>query len=103
MDTRPFASLNRDMATALGLGLAFHSSYYAQLKCKRPSWSQRAWCAILALVLLHLLSGMAQPQDVALWYGLNFVKYATFPWVVIALLPTAVQAVTSRLTPPHKE
>ncbi|XP_042327121.1 glucose-6-phosphatase 3 [Sceloporus undulatus] len=103
IDTRPFASLNRDMATALGLGLAFHSSYYAQLKCERPGWSQRALCAILALVLLHLLSGAAQPHNVALWYGLNFVKYATFPWVVIALLPRAVQAVTSRVIPIHKE
>ncbi|XP_062813472.1 glucose-6-phosphatase 3 isoform X2 [Anolis carolinensis] len=103
METRPFASLSRDVATAFGLGFAFHSSSYTQLKCEKPRWSQRAWCAILALVLLHFLSDVAQPQNVALWYGLNFVKYATFPWVVIGLLPRVVQAVTSKGTPSHKE
>ncbi|XP_062994770.1 glucose-6-phosphatase 3 isoform X2 [Elgaria multicarinata webbii] len=32
METRPFSSLCRDTATALGLGLAFRSSYYTQLR-----------------------------------------------------------------------
>ncbi|XP_061445972.1 glucose-6-phosphatase 3 isoform X2 [Rhineura floridana] len=103
MDTRPFASLCRDTATALGLGLAFQSSYYTQLKGERSGWSQRVWCAILALVILRLLSDIAQPQIVALWYGLTFAKYAIFPWVVIALLPKAFHTVTSSVTPPHKE
>ncbi|XP_066485171.1 glucose-6-phosphatase 3 [Tiliqua scincoides] len=103
METRPFSSLCRDVATVLGLGLALHSSSYTQLKGKRPSWPQRVWCAGLALVLLQLLSEMAQPQDVTLWYGLSFVKYATFPWVVVALLPKAVYAVTSDATQPHND
>ncbi|XP_053121614.1 glucose-6-phosphatase 3 isoform X2 [Hemicordylus capensis] len=98
IDTRPFASLCRDVATALGLGLALHSSYYAQLKGKRLSWLQRVCCAGLALLVLRLFSNMAQPQNVALWYGLTFVKYTTFPWIVVALLPKAVQAMTSSST-----
>ncbi|XP_063156939.1 glucose-6-phosphatase 3 [Candoia aspera] len=103
MDTHPFASLCRDAATLLGLGLAFHSSSYTQLKRERLGWLQRGCCAILALVILYLLSGIAQPQGVALWYGLNFVKYASFPWIVITLLPRAVQILTSSGTPSHTE
>lgn len=103
METRPFSSLCRDVATVLGLGLALHSSYCTQLRGKRLSWLQRVWCASLALLVLQLLSEMVEPQDVALWYGLSFVKYATFPWVVVALLPKAVSVVTEATTQPHKE
>ncbi|ETE73945.1 Glucose-6-phosphatase 3, partial [Ophiophagus hannah] len=81
MDTYPFASLCRDTATVLGLGLTFHSSSYTQLKLEKLSWLQRGWCAVLSLVTLYFLSSIAQPQGVALWYGLNFVKYASFPWI----------------------
>ncbi|XP_044300494.1 glucose-6-phosphatase 3 [Varanus komodoensis] len=102
MDTRPFASLCRDAATALGLGLALHFRR-AQVKQERLGWPCRAWCAALALVVLRLLSDMGQPQEAALWYGLAFVKYATFPWMVVTLLPKIVLAVASRATPPHKE
>ncbi|XP_028559177.2 glucose-6-phosphatase 3 [Podarcis muralis] len=103
METRPFSSLCRDTATALGLGLAFQSSYYTQLKGERPGWSQRLCCAALSLVILRLLSDVAQPQNVALWYGLSFAKYAIFPWVVIALLPKAFHVLTSSTGPPHRE
>ncbi|KAJ6654846.1 hypothetical protein lerEdw1_006535 [Lerista edwardsae] len=103
METRPFSSLCRDVATVLGLGLALHSSYYTQLKGKRLSWPQRTCCAGLALVVLQLLSEAVEPQDVALWYGLSFVKYATFPWVVVALLPKAVSMAISKATQPHKD
>lgn len=102
LETRPFASLYRDVATLLGLGLALHSSYYTQLKGKSPSWPQRAWCAGLALIILQLLSKTAEPQNIALWYGLSFVKYATFPWLVVALLPKAIYTMTYNPTQPHK-
>ncbi|XP_026566570.1 glucose-6-phosphatase 3 isoform X1 [Pseudonaja textilis] len=103
MDTYPFASLCRDTATVLGLGLAFHSSSYTELKLEKLGWLQRGWCAVLSLVTLYFLSSIAQPQGVALWYGLNFVKYASFPWIVISLLPKAVQKLASPGTPSHPE
>ncbi|XP_015278658.1 PREDICTED: glucose-6-phosphatase 3 [Gekko japonicus] len=103
IDTRPFASLTRDVATALGLGLALHSSYYSHLKWEKLSWPQRVWCASLATLVLKVLSNAAQPENLALWYGLTFVKYATFPWVVVALLPRLVHAVASRKASPHQK
>ncbi|KAJ7313725.1 hypothetical protein JRQ81_005366 [Phrynocephalus forsythii] len=103
MDTRPFASLCRDVATALGLGLAFHSSSYTQQKGKEFGWLPRGCCAVFSLGLLRLLSDVVQPEHVALWYGVSFVKYATFPWVVVALLPRVVGTITSRMTSSHKE
>nr|XP_056719797.1 glucose-6-phosphatase 3 [Euleptes europaea] len=103
IDTRPFASLTRDVAAALGLGLALHSSYYAQLKREKFSRSQRVWCAGLATLVLKVLSDAVQPGNVALWYGLTFVKYATFPWVVVALLPRLVHVVGSKKALSHQE
>ncbi|XP_054849397.1 glucose-6-phosphatase 3 isoform X2 [Eublepharis macularius] len=102
IDTRPFASLSRDVATTLGLGLALHSSYYTQLKWEKLSRTQKIWCASLATVVLKVLSDTMQLENVALWYGLTFVKYATFPWVVVALLPRLLCAVASK-TSPHQE
>ncbi|XP_060112176.1 glucose-6-phosphatase 3 [Heteronotia binoei] len=103
IDTRPFASLTRDVATALGLGLSLHSSYYNHLKREKLSRSQRVWCASLAILVLKVLSNAVQPENSALWYGVTFVKYATFPWVVVALLPTLVHAMASRKTSPYQE
>lgn len=102
-DTRPFASLTRDVATALGLGVALHSSCYRNLKWDKLSQSQRVWCASLATLVLNVLSNAVQPENLALWYGLTFVKYATFPWLVVALLPRVVYAVSSKKTSPHQE
>ncbi|XP_077172076.1 glucose-6-phosphatase 3 isoform X2 [Paroedura picta] len=103
IDTRPFASLTRDVATALGLGLALHSSYYNHLKWEKLSRSQRVWCASLATLILKVLSNTVQPENLALWYGVTFVKYATFPWVVVALVPRLVHTIASRKTSPHQE
>ncbi|XP_067397171.1 glucose-6-phosphatase 3 [Emydura macquarii macquarii] len=87
LDTRPFSSLCRDAASALGLGLATHSSLYAQLRQERPGWKQRAACAGLAVAALHCLSAVGQPENIVLWYCLSFLKYASFPGVVVALVP----------------
>ncbi|XP_048374322.1 glucose-6-phosphatase 3 [Sphaerodactylus townsendi] len=98
IDTRPFASLSRDVATALGLGLALHSSSYTQHKREKLSRPQRVLCACLAALVLKFLSDTAQPETEVFWYGFTFVKYATFPWVVGALLPSLVHAVASKKT-----
>ncbi|CAM4633659.1 glucose-6-phosphatase 3 [Lepidochelys kempii] len=103
VDTRPFASLCRDTASALGLGLATHSSLYAQLRHKRPGWKQRAAGAGLALAALQGLNNTAQPEKVGLWYGLNFLKYASFPWVVVALVPWLVRSLPLTQTRPRSE
>ncbi|XP_043392519.1 glucose-6-phosphatase 3 isoform X4 [Chelonia mydas] len=103
VDTRPFASLCRDTASALGLGLATHSSLYTQLRHERPGWKQRAVGAGLALAALQGLNNTAQPENVGLWYGLNFLKYASFPWVVVALVPWLVRSLPLTQTRPHSE
>ncbi|XP_074873357.1 glucose-6-phosphatase 3 [Carettochelys insculpta] len=103
IDTRPFASLCRDTASALGLGLATHSSLYKELRHEMPTWKQRVMSAGLALAILHGLSDMAQPENIILWYGLNFLKYASFPWLVVALVPWLVWSLLHMLTRTHAE
>ncbi|XP_006017922.1 glucose-6-phosphatase 3 [Alligator sinensis] len=101
MDTRPFASLIRDSGTALGLGLAACSSTAIQQKHEGPSWKHRAVCALVALPALHLLSNTLQPENVALWYGLSFVKYVASPWVVVVLVPHLVHSIPYLQPKPH--
>ncbi|XP_065433636.1 glucose-6-phosphatase 3 isoform X1 [Chrysemys picta bellii] len=103
VDTRPFASLCRDTASAAGLGLATHSSLYTQLRQERPGWKQRAMGAGLALAALQGLNNVGQPENIVLWYGLNFLKYASFPWVVVALVPWLVRSLPLTQTRPHSE
>uniref|UniRef100_A0A8D0H643 glucose-6-phosphatase n=1 Tax=Sphenodon punctatus TaxID=8508 RepID=A0A8D0H643_SPHPU len=102
IDTRPFASLSRDVGTALGLGLALHSSYTCHQQ-HRPSRKERALCAATALAVLQVLSDAGQLENVTVWYGLNFLRYATLPWVVVALLPWLACSLSSTHTPLHQE
>uniref|UniRef100_A0A8C3SSX2 Glucose-6-phosphatase 3 n=1 Tax=Chelydra serpentina TaxID=8475 RepID=A0A8C3SSX2_CHESE len=103
VETRPFASLSRDAASALGLGLATHSSLYIQLRHERPGWKQRAVGAGLALAALQGLKDVMQPENIILWYSLNFLKYASFPWLVVALVPWLVRSLPLPQSRPHAE
>ncbi|XP_075774529.1 glucose-6-phosphatase 3 isoform X1 [Pelodiscus sinensis] len=103
VETRPFASLCRDTALALGLGLATHSSLYTQLRHEPAGWKQRAAGASLGLATLQALSAVAQPENMVLWYSLSFLKYASFPWVVMVLVPWLVRSLPHTLARPHAQ
>ncbi|XP_050790682.1 glucose-6-phosphatase 3 isoform X2 [Gopherus flavomarginatus] len=103
IETRPFSSLCRDTASVVGLGLATHSSFYAQLRHERPGWKQQAVGAGLALAALQGLNDVVQPENIVLWYGLNFLKYASFPWVVVALVPWLVRLLPLTQSRPHSK
>uniref|UniRef100_A0A452IRL5 Glucose-6-phosphatase 3 n=2 Tax=Gopherus agassizii TaxID=38772 RepID=A0A452IRL5_9SAUR len=103
IETRPFSSLCRDTASVVGLGLATHSSFYTQLRHERPGWKQQAVGAGLALAALQGLNDVVQPENIVLWYGLNFLKYASFPWVVVALVPWLVRLLPLTQSRPHSK
>ncbi|XP_030397348.1 glucose-6-phosphatase 3 isoform X2 [Gopherus evgoodei] len=103
IETRPFSSLCRDTASVVGLGLATHSSFYTQLRHERPGWKQQAMGAGLALAALQGLNDVVQPENIVLWYSLNFLKYASFPWVVVALVPWLVRLLPLTQSRPHSK
>uniref|UniRef100_A0A8C8SHU4 Glucose-6-phosphatase 3 n=1 Tax=Pelusios castaneus TaxID=367368 RepID=A0A8C8SHU4_9SAUR len=103
VETRPFASLCRDAASTLGLGLATRSSLYAQVRHEPLGWTQRAAHAGLALAILHGLNAVVQPENIVLWYCLSFLKYASFPWVVAALVPWLLRSLPHAQSRPRAE
>ncbi|XP_061874441.1 glucose-6-phosphatase 3 [Colius striatus] len=96
-DTRPFASICRDAASALGLGLA------ASPPLKQLTPRQRLASAVLALVVIQGLHQVLHPADVTLWYVTNFLKYAIGPWLVTSLLPRLILTLTRPWGSPHTE
>ncbi|XP_074117254.1 glucose-6-phosphatase 3 isoform X1 [Sminthopsis crassicaudata] len=102
METRPFASLSRDSGAALGLGIALHSPFYAQVKRARLGILQQAACLVLVLGLLGLLNWLGNPPQLSLFYIFNFLKFTLWPCLVTALVPWLVHSLSAQEAPPAK-
>ncbi|XP_044529402.1 glucose-6-phosphatase 3 [Gracilinanus agilis] len=90
METRPFASLSRDSGAALGLGIALHSPFYAQVRRIQLGTLQQTACLSLVLVFLGLLDWIGNPPQLSLFYIFNFIKFTLWPFLVTALVPWLV-------------
>ncbi|XP_001374565.1 glucose-6-phosphatase 3 [Monodelphis domestica] len=90
METRPFASLSRDSGAALGLGIALHSPFYAQVRRIQLGTLQQTACLSLVLVFLGLLDWIGNPPQLSLFYIFNFIKFTLWPCLVTALVPWLV-------------
>ncbi|XP_036612822.1 glucose-6-phosphatase 3 isoform X2 [Trichosurus vulpecula] len=102
IETRPFASLSRDSGAALGLGIALHSPWYAQVRRVRLGILQQAVCLLLVLGLLGLLNWLGNPPQLSLFYIFNFLKFTLWPCLVTALVPWLVHSLSAQEAPPAK-
>lgn len=100
MDSRPFASLSRDSGAALGMGIALHSPYYAQIRRAHLRNGQKIACFVLAVGLLFFLDWLGQPPQISLFYIFNFLKYTLWPCLVLALVPWVVHTFSPQEAPP---
>ncbi|XP_075850712.1 glucose-6-phosphatase 3 isoform X2 [Microcebus murinus] len=100
MDSRPFASLSRDSGAALGLGIALHSPFYAQVRRARLGNVQKLACFVLAMGLLSPLDWLGNPSQISLFYIFNFLKYTLWPCLVLALVPWLVHMFSAHEIPP---
>ncbi|OCT62208.1 glucose-6-phosphatase 3 [Xenopus laevis] len=99
LETRPFSSVTRSAASALGLGFALHCPLYNQLCGGTTDWRKRAITLVLSLLLLGLLHRLPlQTDSPLLFYCLNFFRYALCPLTVVIFAPYITHCLHTRAT-----
>ncbi|KAJ1136368.1 hypothetical protein NDU88_002785 [Pleurodeles waltl] len=104
LDTRPFASVTRSAGSALGLGLTVHSLLFSNTNQQVFKGRERLCGVVLALGILHALDVIPLPADFSpLFYGLNFLRNAICPLIVMTVVPCIVTFINRREITPKTE
>ncbi|KAE8575440.1 hypothetical protein XENTR_v10003842 [Xenopus tropicalis] len=99
LETRPFSSVTRSAASALGLGFAFRCPLYSRLCKGNRDWRKRTITLLLSLLLLGLLHHLPlQTASPLLFYFLNFIRHVLGPFAVVILAPFITHSLSMRAT-----